>query len=143
MSSEYRSWRTLLEDFKMGNISEDDARNYLDEMSYDMTEEEYEKAELKLDKLVSESGKVRFYDEEREYFENHPNSDIERTPHYGSQDWGEEYDEDEMEDEYEEDEDDEEYDDDYGDEEEEYDEDFEDEEFEEEDGEDYEDYDDD
>jgi DNA-directed RNA polymerase subunit delta len=141
MSNEYRSWRTLLEDFKMGNISEDDARNYLDEMSYDMTEEEYEKAELKLDKLVSETGKVRFYDEEREYFENHPNSDIERTPHYGSQDWGEEYDEDEMEDEYEED--DEEYDDDYGDEEEEYDEDFEDEEFEEEDGEDYEDYDDD
>ncbi len=139
MDNEYRSWRTLLEDFKIGNISEDDARNYLDEMSYDMTEEEYEKAELKFAKIIKESNSSRspYYGENREYFENHPESDIERSSDYDPQEWDEE--EDEYEDEYE-DYDDDDYEE---DEEEEYDEDYDDEDSEEDDEEEYEDYDDD
>lgn len=52
MSEEYSSWRVLLEDFRMGYLNEEEAREHLDEMAYDLTDEELETAEDKLQEYV-------------------------------------------------------------------------------------------
>lgn len=49
---EYNSWKDLLEDFREGNIPEDEVRRTLDDMSYDMSEDELEEAEELLEEYI-------------------------------------------------------------------------------------------
>lgn len=51
--SEYSSWRLLLEDFRMGYLTESETREHLEELSYDLDEEELEEAEEKLEEFKS------------------------------------------------------------------------------------------
>lgn len=51
--SEYSSWRLLLEDFRMGYLSESETREHLEELSYDLGDDELEEAEEKLDEFKS------------------------------------------------------------------------------------------
>ena len=51
MSSEYSSWRMLLEDFRMGYLTESEARENLEELAYDLNDEELEEAEEKLEEF--------------------------------------------------------------------------------------------
>ena len=51
--SEYSSWRLLLEDFRMGYLTESETREHLEELSYDLGEEELEEAEEKLEEFKS------------------------------------------------------------------------------------------
>ena len=45
----YDSWKAVLEDLRQGYIAEFEARENLDELSYDMTEEQLEQAEEELE----------------------------------------------------------------------------------------------
>lgn len=49
---EYSSWKELLEDFRNGDISEADTRAQLDEMSYDLSEDDLEEAEDTLQEYI-------------------------------------------------------------------------------------------
>ena len=64
--SDYDSWRMLLEDFRLGHVDEEEAREQLDELSYDMTEDEIEEAEEKLEEHIelrnADSGYVYGYE---------------------------------------------------------------------------------
>ncbi len=61
--SEYDSWRMLLEDFRLGYIKEQDVRSNLNELSYDMTEDELEEAEEKFEEYILSFGMSdEFYD---------------------------------------------------------------------------------
>ena len=51
--SEYNSWRLLLEDFRMGYLTESETREHLEELSYDLDDEELEEAEEKLEEFKS------------------------------------------------------------------------------------------
>ena len=50
--SDYDSWRMLLEDFRLGHVDEAEARRTLDELAYDMSEDELEEAEEKLEEYI-------------------------------------------------------------------------------------------
>ena len=50
--SEYNSWRAILEDYRLEYLTEDEAREYLEELSYELTEDELEEAEEKLEEFI-------------------------------------------------------------------------------------------
>ena len=51
---EYSSWRTLVEEYRRGYLTIEEVRANLDDMSYDMSEDELEEAEEKIDELEVE-----------------------------------------------------------------------------------------
>ena len=51
---EYSSWRMLVEEYRRGYMTIQEVRAALDEMSYDMSEDELEEAEEKIDELEVE-----------------------------------------------------------------------------------------
>lgn len=53
--SNYKTWEEVVEDFKNSYLDEDDARMILEEMSYEMSEEELERAEKQLEDLIADS----------------------------------------------------------------------------------------
>ena len=52
--SEYNSWRAILEDYRLEYLTEDEAREHLEELSYDLSEDELEEAEDKLEEFIRE-----------------------------------------------------------------------------------------
>lgn len=86
--SEYDSWRMLLEDFRLGHINEPDARCSLDDLSYDMSEEELEEAEEKLEEYILALNSDRGYVYGYEMLDSLPEGEDEEHSSPLDEHWG-------------------------------------------------------
>ena len=89
--SEYNSWRLLLEDFRMGYLTESETREHLEELSYDLDDEELEEAEEKLEEFKSMMEENLDY---RTYLDSVPFEDEEGLRSHNEDPWKCNYDED-------------------------------------------------
>ena len=84
---DYNSWEELLEDFRSGDVTEEYARKCLDEMSYDLTEDELEEAEDTLQEYILTLADERGYLLDFEALDSIPMGEDDESDDYNKDLW--------------------------------------------------------